>query len=140
MLCPARAKYLLLLYHRNTVSESCTCNLIMDPVCPSSDPAVKCNSCKVTFREPDILKLEVPAKEQEVPCMVHSTYRRDYPGHKRISPPLVRRPQDSLPIAVDYSDQQYITTCQDRFKPWDMNLIPRVENKAPRRSYTLPEV
>ena len=98
-----------------------------------------CQNC-VTFVDE---KPRVYTPPKQLPSLennpVHSTYRRDYPGHKRISPPLVRRPQDALPIATDYRNT-YVTTCQERFQPWNMKTIPRYENKAPRRQYTAPEV
>ncbi|XP_063694907.1 uncharacterized protein LOC134826453 [Bolinopsis microptera] len=98
-----------------------------------------CQNC-VTFVD-EKPKVYVPPMglSSEVDDPVHSTYSRDYPGHKRISPPLVRRPHDALPISTDYKNT-YITTCQERFKPWDMKTIPRYENKAPRRHYTAPEI
>ena len=98
-----------------------------------------CQNC-VTFVD-EKPKVYVPPMglSSQVDDPVHSTYSRDYPGHKRISPPLVRRPHDALPISTDYKNT-YVTTCQERFKPWDMKTIPRYENKAPRRHYTAPEV
>ena len=102
------------------------------------DPTTEqCKNC-VTFAEPDPTSRRVT----KPPCLenVHdSTYTRDYPGHKRISPPLSRKPQDALPIVTDYKTQ-YVTTCQERFRPWNMKTIPRYENKAPRNKWASPEV
>lgn len=97
-----------------------------------------CQNC-VTFVDEKPKVYVPPERLPSLDDNSHSTYRRDYPGHKRISPPLVRRPQDALPIATEYRNT-YVTTCQERFKPWDMKTIPRYENKAPRRQYTAPEV
>ena len=103
----------------------------------------KCKNCAhVTFMEPAPASPRPGPKLNLKPVLNsfnHSTYRNDYPGHMRISPPLLRRPQDALPIATDFKTQ-YVTTCQERFKPWDMNAIQRCENKAPRRDYAVPEV
>ena len=108
----------------------------MEPSNSQSDEP-KCKNC-VTFLEPE-LTYRPPKQLEKLEKVTNSTYTRDYPGHKRISPPLVRRPQDALPIATDYKNQ-YVTTCQERFRPWDMKSIPRYENKAPRRRYVGPEV
>ena len=107
----------------------------MEP-CNNTREPPKCKNC-VTFLEPTV---QINSRELEpIETVTHSTYTRDYPGHKRISPPLVRRPKDALPIATDYKNK-YITTCQERFRPWDMKIIPRYENNAPRRQYVGPEV
>ena len=101
----------------------------------------KCKNCShVTFSETHLANLKTaPKLESNVNASTHSTYRNDYPGHMRISPPLLRRPKDALPISTDYKTQ-YVTTCQERFKPWDMRSIQRCENKAPKRDYSVPEV
>lgn len=102
----------------------------------------KCKNC-VTFVDMEPVTCNSNSnsvkKSKRLETVSHSTYTSDYPGHKRISPPLVHRPQDALPIATDYKTV-YVTTCQERFRPWDMKSIPRYESKAPRRQYLAPEV
>lgn len=117
----------------------------IDPAVENKNKPSVCKNCTVTFaaekpRESATCPYTgLPKLKVDDAATVYSTYRRDYPGHKRISPPLVRRPQDALPIATDFR-AQYVTTCQERFKPWDMKTIPRYENKAPKRKYAAPEV
>ena len=105
-----------------------------------------CKNC-VTFVIPSANSSEVKAASRTGSSasvnsngkFTHSTYRMDYSDHKRISPPLIRRPHDSLPIATDHINQ-YLTTSQERFRAWDSNLVPRYENKKPIRRYIVPEV